>query len=132
MTAVVRQLRRTTTPDAPASQAEPQDYCQCGRGPVIGVVITYADRVIFWPLRNPKASWSDYAADVRCIDCLADTSMDVANGVVEEQMREMARERAAEMDALMRANAMRREAGLPIVPAIVPEDCDEWPTGGQR
>lgn len=107
-------------------QVEATDYCECNRGAVIGAVIAYADRVLFFPLSNKKAEWPDNVTYLRCIDCLADISMDVANGVVEERMREAARQRAEEMDALMRANAMRREAGLPIVSGIFPEG-NEWP-----
>lgn len=132
MTAVVRQLRRTATPDAPTPQAEPLDYCQCNRGPVIGAVTYTDDQVWFFSMASYQMRTHHYAADMRCVDCLADVAMDVANGVVRERMREMVRERAAETDALMRSNAMRRDAGLPIVPGIFPEGCDEWPTGGER
>jgi len=112
-------------------QAEPLDYCECNRGVVIGAVIAYADHLRFFPLSNKKAEWSDNVTYLRCIDCLADISMDVANGVIKEQMREVGRQRAEEMDALIRTNAMRREAGLPIVSGIIPEG-NEWPTGGAR
>lgn len=132
MTAVVRSLFRTTTAEWPTTQAEPLDYCECNRGPVIGAVIAYADQVRFFPLSNTKAQWPDNVTYLRCVDCLADISLDVANGVVKERMREKAQERAVEIDALMRTNAMRREAGLPIVPGILPVGFDEWPTGGDR
>lgn len=120
-------LRRAQSPEPSGPQAEPLDYCECNRGPVIGTVIAYADRLLFFPLSNKKAEYADNVAYLRCVDCLADISMDVANGVIKERMRELSRQRASEIDALMRQNAMRKDAGLPIVPAIVPEGND-WPT----
>ena len=132
MTGVVRSLFRTTTQDAPTSQAEPLDYCECSRGVVVGAVIAYADHLLFFPLSNKKAEYPDNVVYLRCIDCLTDLAMDVATGAIEERMKEWARKRGAEMDALMRTNAMRREAGLPAVSGFIPEGCDEWPTGGER
>lgn len=131
MNAVVRQLRRTATPDAHAPQAEPLDYCQCSRGPVIGAVLAYTDQLRFFPLSNSKAEHPDNVLYLRCIDCLADISMDVANGVIEERMRKLARERGEEMTALMRRNEMRREAGLPLAVGF-DEDGNELFAGGKR
>jgi hypothetical protein len=131
MTAVVRQLRRITTVDAQPANAEPVDYCQCNRGPVIGIVQYDDQQLWFFSLENWHARTHHDAADLRCVDCLAESAQAVADGVIREQMREVARKRAAEMEALMRTNAMRRQEGLPIVPAIVPEDGYEWP-GGER
>ncbi|MFD7615730.1 hypothetical protein [Streptomyces sp. NPDC059802] len=131
MTAVVRQLRRTATAQGtPMVYPEPLDYCECNRGPVIGAVIAYADRLQFFPLSNKKAEFPDNVAYLRCVDCVADISMDIANGVIEERMKEMASQRATEMDALMRQNVMRKEAGLPIVPSIPSRDYG-W-TEGER
>jgi hypothetical protein len=98
------------------------DYCQCGRGPVIGVVSYTDTRLRFYSLE----AWycrhlGDAAADLRCIDCLTDAAMDVANGVVRERMREQARERAAQLEAL--------RAGEWIDPD--PEG-NAWPAGGAR
>lgn len=130
MSAVVRQLRRTASPNISTPQApEPLDYCECNRGPVIGSVIAYADHVLFFPLSNKKAESPENVVYLRCVDCIADISLDVANGGVRERMRKLARERAEEMDALRRTNEMRREAGLPIVPGIIP-DGNEWPVSG--
>jgi hypothetical protein len=133
MTAVVRNLFRTTTVDAQPTNAEPVDYCQCGRGPVIGVVSFTDTRLRFYSL----ADWycrhlGEAAADLRCVDCLADAALDVANGVVREQMREKSRERAAQIEAIERQNDMRRAEGLPEVQSWIPEGCDEWPVGGER
>lgn len=133
MTAVVRSLFRTTTSDAPTSHAEPLDYCQCGRGVVIGVVSYNDTRLRFYSLQDWYCQHlGEAAVDLRCIDCLADAAMDVANGVVREQMRAKAQERAAQLEAIQRQNEMRREAGLPEVRSWIPGDCDEWPTGGER
>lgn len=144
MTAVVRQLRRTTPVDVqptapPQAAADPETHdvlsgdCLCGRGPVIGTCIATSNRLYFRAFHeSPVAYHLQRVTDWACVDCVADAALDVANGVVRERMRQMAVERAAEMDALMRANAMRREAGMPIVPGIFPEGCDEWPMGGER
>jgi len=130
MTAVVRSLFRTTTVDAPTSATEPVDYCQCGRGAVIGVVSYTDTRLRFYSLQDWYCRHlGDAAADLRCVDCLADAALDVANGVIREQMREKARERAAQIEAVQRQNEMRREAGLPEIRSYIPGDCDEWPGG---
>lgn len=131
MTAVVRSLFRTTCEDWPSSQTEPLDYCQCGRGPVIGAVIACTDRLLFFPLSNKKAEAPENVLYLRCVDCLADISMDVANGVIKERMRKMARERAEAMAALMRRNKMRRAAGMPVACGL-DEDGNERFAGGQR
>jgi hypothetical protein len=127
MSAVVRQLRRTTTVDGqPVGVELAADYCECNRGPVIGIV-QYTDRQVrFFSLDSWQASTHHDAADLRCVDCLAEAALAVANGTVRERMQKLSRQRAEGMQALMRTNAMRREAGLPIVPAIIPEGND-WP-----
>jgi hypothetical protein len=131
MTAVVRNLFRTTTVDAPTSNAEPVDYCQCGRGPVIGVVYAYDTRLKFMSLEDSHCTHHE-AAYLRCVDCVADAALNVANGVIRERMREIGRQRDEQWAALQRQNEMRKAAGLPIVQtAIIPEG-NEWPTGGQR
>jgi len=133
MTAVVRSLFRTTTVDVQPTNAEPVDYCQCGRGPVIGVVSYTDTRLRFYSLDDWYCRHlGEAAADLRCVDCLADAALDVANGVVREQMREKARERAAQIEAIQRQNEMRRAEGLPEVQSWIPEGCDEWPVGGER
>jgi len=130
VTAVVRSLFRTATSDAPASNAEPVDYCQCGRGPVIGVVSCTDTRLRFYSLEDWYCRHGDAAADLRCVDCLADAALNVANGVIRKQMRAQARERAAQLEAIQRQNKMRREAGLPEIQSWIPGDCDEWPSDG--
>lgn len=108
-------------------QPELLDYCECNRGPVIGAVVAYTDHVLFFPLSNKKAEYPENVAYLRCIDCLADISLGVANGVLEAQAKEKARQRAVEMGALMRQNAMRKEAGRPIVPWVPGPDSYGWP-----
>jgi hypothetical protein len=133
MTAAVRSLFRTTTADALPTNAEPVDYCQCGRGPVIGVVSYTDTRLRFYSLED----WycrplGEAAADLRCVDCLADAALDVATGVVRERMREQTCKRAERIEAIQRQNVMRRSEGLPEVQSWIPGDCNEWPTGGER
>ncbi|MFF8544748.1 hypothetical protein ACF060_31180 [Streptomyces werraensis] len=111
--------------------SEPLDYCQCNRGPVIGSVIAYPDHFLFFPLSNPKATFPENVVHLRCVDCVADISQDVATGVIEQQMKEMARQRAEDMTALMRRNEMRREAGLQMAVGI-DEDGNEKFAWGAR
>ncbi|MER6534667.1 hypothetical protein ABT215_12830 [Streptomyces sp900105755] len=110
------------------------DYCQCNRGPVIGIVSYTDTRLQFFSLEDWHARTHHDAADLRCVDCLADAAMDIANGVVRERMRESARQRGEEMDALMRRNEMRKQAGLPLEPEWIDPDPEgnAWPVGGAR
>ena len=125
-----RARRDAATSEAEPTDAEPLDYCQCNRGPVVGVV-TYTDtRLQFFSLEDRHARSHQDAANLRCIDCLADAAMDIANGVVRARMRESARQRGEEMDALMRRNEMRRQAGLPL--EWIDPGGNEWPVGGAQ
>ena len=132
-----RRARRGAAPsqtvDSQPGQGEPLDYCQCNRGPVIGVV-TYTDtRLQFFSLEDWYCRHlGEAAADLRCVDCLADAAMDIANGVVRERMRESARRRGEEMDALMRRNEMRRQAGLQPEWIDPDPEGNAWPVGGGR
>lgn len=133
MTAVVRSLFRTTANDTPSPKTEPLDYCQCGRGVVIGVVSYTASRLTFYSLEDWYCRHlGEAAADLRCVDCLADAAVHVATGVVRERMREAGRERAEQIEAMRRRNEMRRAEGLPEIQSWIPGDCGEWPTGGER
>lgn len=126
-----RANQAATVDDQPV-HGEPLDYCQCNRGPVIGVV-TYNDtRLQFFSLEDRHARTHQDAANLRCVDCLADAAMDIANGVVRERMRESARQRGEEMDALMRRNEMRRQAGLPLEWIDPDPEGNAWPVGGGR
>jgi hypothetical protein len=98
------------------------DYCQCNRGPVIGVVSCTDTRLRFYSLEDWYCRHlGEAAADLRCIDCLTDAALDVANGVIRERMRQMARERAEQMKEL--------RPGEWIDPD--PES-NAWPVGGER
>lgn len=97
VTAVVRSLFRTTTADAQPTNAEPVDYCQCGRGPVIGVfglrVGGSNDRLAFFPLGSVYASLPEVAADLCCLDCVTDAVADLASGKTNAELQELARQR---------------------------------------
>jgi hypothetical protein len=99
MTAVVRNLFRTTAPDAPSLGFEQQDDCPCGRGPVIGAVAVRAaganDRVAFFPLGSVYARLPEVAADLCCLDCVTDTVSEMASGETNRQMQEITRQRQA-------------------------------------
>jgi hypothetical protein len=99
VTAVVRQLRRTATVDAPSLGSEQQDYCQCGRGPVIGAVAVRAagsnDRVAFFPLGSVYARLPEVAADLCCLDCVTDAVSEMASGETNREMQEITRQRRA-------------------------------------
>ncbi|MFI6653261.1 hypothetical protein ACIBI8_37435 [Streptomyces sp. NPDC050529] len=141
MTAVVRQLRRTVPPvdaqpvstEANTTEAHglPGGDCLCGRGEAIGTCIVTENRLWFRSFQDSPATYHfQRVTDWACVDCVADSALDVATGVIRNRMREQARERAAEMKALMRTNAMRQEAGLPPVAAVIPEGYS-W-TEGER
>jgi formate-dependent nitrite reductase cytochrome c552 subunit len=97
MTAVVRQLRRTTIADAHPLGTEPVDYCQCGRGPVIGVFALRVggsnDRLAFFPLSSVYSSLPEVAADLCCLDCVTDAVADFASGKTNAELQEQARQR---------------------------------------
>lgn len=127
-----RQARQVTDVVAEPLEAEAVDYCQCNRGPVIGVV-TYTDtRLQFFSLEDWHVRTHQDAANLRCVDCLADVAMDIATGVVRERSRESARQRGEEMDALMRRNEMRRQAGLPLEWIDPDPEGNAWPVGGEQ
>lgn len=71
--------------------------CLCGRGETIGTCLVTAGRLWFRAFHDGVAAYHlARVTDWACIDCLADTALDVANGVIREQMRETGRKRAAE------------------------------------
>jgi hypothetical protein len=97
MTAVVRQLRRTTIPDTPATARERQDYCQCGRGPIIGSFAVRAgganNRLAFFPIGSIFADWPEHAADLRCLDCVSEAVAALASGETDAELQRISRER---------------------------------------
>jgi len=142
VTAVVRNLFRAAASDAPIATSVPAvepstddligGDCQCGRGPAIGTCVVTDTRLRFRAFHELPAVYHLHrVTDWACVDCVADAALDVANGVIKEQMRKVGRERAEEMAALKQQNEMRRAAGLPTVPeAIIPEGFDEWVSEG--
>lgn len=99
MTAVVRSLFRTTAVDAPTSATEPLDYCQCGRGAVIGAVGLRVggcnDRLAFFPIGSICADFPEYAEDLRCLDCVTEAVAGLASGKTQAEMDEISRQRRA-------------------------------------
>jgi hypothetical protein len=99
VTAVVRNLFRTTTVDAPSLGVDPVDYCECNRGPVIGAIGLRAggsnDRLSFFPLGSIYANISEFAEDLRCLDCVTEAVSDLASGKTVAEMEEITRQRRA-------------------------------------
>jgi hypothetical protein len=119
------------SPDTTEAHGLPGGDCLCGRGEAIGTCIVTENRLWFRSFQDSPAAYHfQRVTDWACVDCVADSALDVATGVIRDRMREQARGRAAEMDALMRTNAMRKEAGLPIAPAVIAEGYG-W-TEGER
>ncbi|MFL4904801.1 hypothetical protein ACJ6WF_16840 [Streptomyces sp. MMS24-I2-30] len=124
MSATVRQLRPVVgaQPDRPAVEHQPIEGqqpanglggdCICGRGLTIGTCIVSASRLLFRAFHEAPAAYHlGRVLDWACVDCVADAALDVANGVIREQMREESQQRAVELDALRQRNEMREERG---------------------
>jgi len=69
----------------------PLDECQCGRGPVVGLLTHTDSRVLFRAAEEGTPKRDQSAADLRCLDCVADAVAAVASGEARERMRSMAR-----------------------------------------
>lgn len=78
------------------------DYCECGRGPVIGRVSYGADQMRFFPVGTLKGDDHEDAADLRCIDCVAETATKVAVGEAKGELRSLAMEVREKQIALLR------------------------------
>jgi hypothetical protein len=72
---------------------ENPDYCECGRGPVVGLLTHTNSRVWFRTADEGTPDRDQGAADLRCLDCVTDAVADVASGKVREEMRRLAQER---------------------------------------
>lgn len=142
MTAVVRNLFRTATVHAQpgnlvtdnptVTDGELGGDCLCGRGQTIGTCSVTDTRLSFRAFHEKPAVYHFQNVTAwACVDCVADAALDVANGVIKERMREVGRQRAEEMAAMMRRNEMRKEAGLPLA-AWIDEDGNERFAGGRR
>lgn len=68
------------------------DDCQCGRGPVVGLLTFTSSRVLFRAADEGTPRRDQSAADLRCLDCVADAVAEVASGDVRERMRQEGRE----------------------------------------
>ena len=83
-----------------ASEAPPRlgvlgGDCLCGRGETIGTCVVTASRLWFRAFHEPPAVYHlERVTDWVCVDCLADTALDVAQGVIRERMREEGRRRS--------------------------------------
>ena len=71
--------------------AESVDYCECGRGPVVGLLTYTNSRALFRTAADGTPAHDQGAADLRCLDCVADAVAAVASGEVRDRMREEAR-----------------------------------------
>lgn len=76
-----------------ALAAEATDDCECGRGPVVGLLTYTNSRVLFRAVDEGTPARDLSAADLRCLDCVADAVAEVASGEVAQRMREAARSR---------------------------------------
>ncbi|MEU1134450.1 hypothetical protein ABZ383_32095 [Streptomyces sp. NPDC005900] len=102
MSATVRQPCRTQTAVSSPSATEPLDYCLCGRGPVVGVVTYTSSRMWFFPLGSRTGDDAERAAELACLDCVADTAADVASGSIRNRMHAEAVKQHAQKTALVR------------------------------
>jgi hypothetical protein len=73
--------------------SEDPDYCQCGRGVVIGLLSYTNSRVLFRTADEGTVTRDQAAADLRCLDCVADVIAEVASGEAARRMREIAQSR---------------------------------------
>jgi hypothetical protein len=78
-----------------ALAAEETDDCGCGRGPVVGLLTYTNSRVLFRAVDEGTPTRDQSAADLRCLDCVADAVASVASGEVRDRMRSEGRTRPA-------------------------------------
>ena len=83
---------------------EAQEYCNCGRGLVIGIMTSQASdresRLTFFPIVSRNADYDENAADLRCLDCVADAVAALASGETRTRMQTAARARQKQMQDL--------------------------------
>jgi hypothetical protein len=82
----------------------PADDCQCGRGPVVGLLTYTNSRVLFRAAEEGTPVRDQSAADLRCLDCATDAIAAVASGEVWEQMRRATRPQGAYVVAAYRGD----------------------------
>lgn len=78
---------------APAPEAT--DDCECGRGPAVGLLTYTNSRVLFRAVDEGTPARDLSAADLRCLDCVADAVAAVASGEVWDRMRSEGQKRPA-------------------------------------
>ena len=78
-----------------ALATEGTDDCECGRGPVVGLLTYTNSRVLFRAADEGAPARDQSAADLRCLDCVADAVAAVAGGEVWERMKAEGRARVA-------------------------------------
>lgn len=78
-----------------ALASEATDDCECGRGPVVGLLTYTNSRVLFRAADEGTPVRDLSAADLRCLDCVADAVAAVASGKVWERMKAEGRKRPA-------------------------------------
>lgn len=102
MIALVQQSHQVPLTSAPTPSETACDVCECGRGRVIGR-LTYTDsRMWFSPLGTRNGDSTEHAADLRCVDCVAETAAELANGQILERLRAEGAEVRAERAAAQR------------------------------
>lgn len=103
MSTRVRDLHRTSPLTAQiAVGPEPLDYCQCTRGPVIGVVSYTNDRMWFFPISSRNGDHVEGSSDLRCLDCVADVADRLASGGIADEYRAASQARENELRASQR------------------------------
>lgn len=80
--------------------ADAVDYCQCDRGPVIGVVTYTESRMWFFPVGTRNGDNPESSPELCCVDCLAETAQRIASGTVLTERQAVARERTEETNVL--------------------------------
>ena len=78
-----------------APVSEGTDDCECGRGPVVGLLTYTNSRVLFRAVDEGAPARDLSAADLRCLDCVADAVAAVASGEVWERMKSEGQKRPA-------------------------------------
>ncbi|MEV2259126.1 hypothetical protein AB0J13_10760 [Streptomyces anulatus] len=76
------------------------DYCQCDRGPVIGVVTYTESRMWFFPVGTRNGDNPEGSTELCCVDCLAETAQRIASGAVLAERQAAVRERVEKTSTL--------------------------------
>lgn len=90
--------------------ADAVDYCQCNRGPVIGVVSHTQDRMWFFPLGSRTGDDVEHSPELRCLDCVADTAQRLASGAIAAEYK------AASLAHVEALHASQRASQISVAP----------------